>query len=199
MRRPIVVGLTGGIGSGKSTAARILRKLGADGICLDESARKLLGTAGIRQEVVREFGKGVLGNDGTIDRKKLAQVAFSSRRNIRKLEAVIHPAVIMETIRRLNRAPAGKVFVIDAPLILESGMHHLCDFLIFIDADGGTRLKRAERAHGWDAEEVRRRQRFQKPLAVKKRAADFLVTNNGGMEELKKQLREILKKVKDKR
>ena len=199
MNKPIVVGLLGGIGSGKSIAARILQELGADGICLDTAAKRLLGTAAIREKVVREFGKNVLGNGDTIDRRKLAQLVFSNKKNIKRLEAIIHPAVIMKTIEKLNRTPAGRIFVIDAPLILESGMHHLCDVLIFIDAESKTRLKRAQSAHGWNGEEVKRRQSFQKPLAVKKKAADFVVTNNGGIDGLRRQLQKIFRKVQGKK
>jgi dephospho-CoA kinase len=198
MKKPVVVGLLGGIGSGKTIAADMLREFGAEGVCLDTLAKGLLKDAGIKDRIVKAFGSDVLSATGRIDRRKLAEKAFSGRRKVKALEAIIHPAVIMKTIERLNATPAGKVFVIDAPLVLESGLHHLCDFLVFVDARKSVRLKRAQESRGWGEEEIKRRERFQKSLGAKKRAADFIVKNEGSLTALKKRMKSIYGKVKGK-
>ena len=199
MDRPVVVGLLGGIGSGKSAACLILQRLGAEGVCADGITRKLLKNDEIKNQITGAFGKGVLDGSENIDRKKLADYAFSSRNNLKKIESILHPPVIMETIEKINMTPAGKVFVIDAPLLLESGMHHLCDYLIFIDAYKENRLIRAARKSRWTYREIERRQRFQRPLATKRKAADFVISNNGNLGELKKQLQEIYRIIKRKK
>ena len=198
MDKPIIVGFLGGIGSGKSTAARIMRSLGADCVCADKMALALLEKERYKKAIIEEFGREILDGKGKIDKKKLAAMAFSTERNLKKLNSILHPPVVSGIVQRIGRTPPGRVFVIDAPLLFETGMQALCDFLFFIESKKNRRLARIANERGWSKDDIQRRQRFQMPLRRKRKVADLVISNDGDLKTFEKQVKEIYESIRKK-
>lgn len=178
MAKP-VLGLIGGIASGKSTAAGMLRNLGVEVIDADALAHEELARQDVIGTLSRWWPSAVVA--GKVDRKALAEAAFADQRSLGRLEGLLWPRVHAAIKGRIEAA-AGKASVravaVDAPLLLESGAGALCDLLIFIDAPDATRLERV-RARGWDEGELARREAMQWPIAEKRRAADHTLASDG--------------------
>ncbi|HUV38911.1 MAG TPA: dephospho-CoA kinase [Planctomycetota bacterium] len=199
MSRVVVIGLAGGIGSGKSTVAAEFARLGATVLDADAMVHALLCEKPTVRKVVKRFGRDVLDAEGRVDRKKLGAAAFASMKSIRDLEALLHP----EVIRRSKRCIAGLarrkkpgVVVIDAPLLMEAGMDRLCDEIVFVEAPKVQRLKRLKKTRGWGPEALRQREKRQKPLNVKRRNADTVVRNAGSRRTLRTQVRDVWQRVR---
>ena len=183
----LVVGLAGGIGSGKSTVASIFRKQGAQGIDADALGHSVLDLPRIRPKLVRDWGPGILRR-GRVDRAVLARLAFRSRETIARLNRRVHPEILREIRRRISRA-RGWV-VLDAALLFETGADALCDRVVYVSAPRALRARRI-RARGWGPGELRRRERVQFPAAYKKRKADYVIDNTGSKSRTEKQTRAI--------
>lgn len=185
----LTVGLTGGIGSGKSTVARMLAELGAVVIDADALARDAVavGTPGF--DAVRErFGERVLGNEGDLDRAALAAIVFADETSRRDLEAIVHPEVrrrIAETVQAY--ADTDDIVVLDSPLLIETGAHRDCSVVIVVSATTQHQIDRLV-ARGMDASDVRARLATQMPLEEKAAFADILIDNDGTLDELKAQV-----------
>ncbi len=182
----LLVGLTGGIGTGKSTVARMLAERGAVVVDADELAREAVapGTPG-HARVVERFGTSVLGPEGGIDRRALAEVVFSDPAARRDLEAIVHP----EVFRRLAEVAEGyrdtdRVVVFDAPLIVETGQARAFDVLVVVTAPEEAQIRRLAADRGMAEEEVRARLAAQLPAADKAAAADVVLDNAGSLAEL---------------
>lgn len=192
-RKPIV-GLAGGIGAGKSTVARIMGELGGWVIDADALAREALNRPEVRDRLVGWWGRGILDAEGRADRRRIAARVFEDPAERRRLEDLIHPIVSAERDREIERAQAdaeARFIVLDVPLLFEVGLEKRCDRIVFVDADEAVRLERvAER--GWDAEELRRREKNQRPLDSKRRAAHNVIVNNGSEAECYRQVRRLL-------
>lgn len=187
----LVIGVTGSMGTGKSTVARLFARRGARVINADALAHALMapGTT-VWRRLRRRFGEGILGHDGRIRPGVLAAVGFASRAAWRDLCRVIHPAVIAETRRRLaalQRRDPSAVVVLDVPLLIESGMTRLVDWLVVVAAGRRAQLARLEGR--WPAAEIRRRLRWQMPLAEKCRRADLVIDNRGSRRATAAQVR----------
>lgn len=183
-----VIGLTGNIGTGKSTVTRMLADLGATVIDADKLAHEVIapGTPGW-QQVVEAFGQEIVAADGTIDRARLAAIVFSDPAALARLEAIIHPLVIQETDRRIRAIGRG-VVVIEAIKLIESGMHRDCDALWVVTARPEQQLERLVRQRGMSAAEVQRRMAAQPPQAEKIALADVVIDNSGTPEETRAQV-----------
>lgn len=144
--RAIRVGLSGGIGTGKTTIARAWGEAGAHVASADEVARQVvaLGTPGLAAITAR-FGPGVLNEDGTLNRSRLAELAFGSEENRRDLEAITHPLIAARVAAMANRTPRTGVFVYDVPLLVEGGLAGNFDCVVMVNADMESRLQRLER------------------------------------------------------
>jgi dephospho-CoA kinase len=189
----LLVGLTGGIGSGKSTAARMLRDRGAVVFDADVLAREAVapGTEGHRA-VVERFGADVLAPGGELDREALAAVVFADPAARRDLEAIVHPEV-----RRLFAEGSeayqetDRVVVLSAPLLVETGMHSAFDVLVVVTVPESVQVERLMRDRGMSEEEIRSRMQAQAPLEDKAAAADILLDNQGSPEDLERQVERI--------
>jgi dephospho-CoA kinase len=183
-----VIGLTGNIGTGKSTVTRMLADLGATVIDADTLAHKVIapGTPGW-QQVVDAFGPEVVAADGTIDRARLAAIVFSDPAALARLEAIIHPLVIQEADRRIRALGRG-VVVIEAIKLIESGMYRDCDALWVVTARPEQQLERLVRERGMSAAEVQRRMAAQPPQSEKVALADVVIDNSGTPEETRAQV-----------
>src|SRR5215467_13133947 len=185
----LLVGLTGGIGSGKSTVARLLQERGAVVLDADEFARAAVvsGSPGLRS-VVERFGPEILTPDGELDRPKLASIVFADPAALADLEAIVHPEVrrmIADGIQ--ENLDADRVVVLVNPLLIEMGTHRDCDVVVVVSASPETQVARSV-ARGMDDADVRSRLDAQLPLDSRARAADVLLDNEGTREELEAEV-----------
>jgi dephospho-CoA kinase len=183
----LVVGLAGGVGSGKSTVAAIFIKQGARGIDADALGHRVLDLPAVRAGLVRDWGEEIL-RDGRVDRAALARLAFRSRKSVARLNRRVHPEILKEIRRRIEKA-RGWV-VLDAALLYETGADALCDRVVFVSAPRAIRVRRV-RSRGWGSGELRRRERFQFPVVYKKKKADYVIDNAGPTSRTVEQTRKI--------
>jgi dephospho-CoA kinase len=189
----LVVGLSGGIGTGKSEALRAFRGLGAATLCLDEVAHSVLAKGGPAYAAVRRaFGRDVLGADGEIDRRALGRAVFAAPRLRWRLERLTHPAILARMRRRVRAHKRG-LLVVDAPLLFEGGLEKEFDLTAVVTASRLNRGRRLSRRDGLPRRELRRRMAAQLPLAQKARRADVVISNDGSLGELRRKVREYHK------
>lgn len=195
----LVLGLTGGIASGKSTVSRILARLGAEIIDLDELVHELERPGSqCFEQIVNAFGRQFLKPDGSLDRRKLGRVVFGNLQALARLNAIVHPAVIdlvkekIEARRRSANPP--QVLVIDAPLLIEAGMVPLVDTVWVVKVDESTQMERLIARDHLSLTEALNRIRAQMPLEEKIKYADVIIDNSGSMEDTERQVRENLAK-----
>jgi len=190
----ITVGLTGGIGSGKSAVSRLLAELGAVVIDADLVAREVVepGTPALA-EIVEAFGPKVLRPDGTLDRSALGARVFAAADDLARLNAIVHPRVGERTSALLAEAEASgaEVVVHDVPLLVENGLHKMYDVVVVVAADPATQLDRLVRLRGMTKEEAEQRIAAQAPLADKLAVATHVVHNDGPFEELAPQVERL--------
>ena len=197
-----VIGILGGMCSGKSTAAKELGKLGCAVIDADEIAHKLLDDKTIKAKIMHLFGREIQDAEGKINRAALANVVFSDPAKVSKLTDVLHPKVLAqveELINQFNSQSDVKAIVLDMPLLMEVGWEKRCDHLIFIDCDPKKRLERARKTGFFDAETLKIRENLQISLDKKKRIADNIVDNNSDLSGLSKQIACIFSSIMDNR
>lgn len=184
-QRPPVIGLAGGIGSGKSTVAKLLGDLGCVVCDSDALARQALRDPQIKSTIVQWWGRKVLDGEGEIDRTAVAHIVFADPDQRKRLEQLTHPWIEARRKAMFDHAPPGTpVLVIDAPLLFEAGLDRLCDAIIFVDTPRNVRLDRVQATRGWDTSELAKRELSQLPLDGKQRRADHVVSNSGDLTNL---------------
>ena len=193
-RKFLLVGLTGGIATGKSTVSEIFRHLGCVVIDADVLAREVVAPGEpAYAAIVAEFGPGVLQGDGTLDRKKLGAIVFADPERRGRLEAITHPRIRERFAIRLEelveREFAG-IVLFDAPVMIESGNYRNMDRLVVVITDAATQRARALERDG-DREDLERRIASQMPLTEKARLADYVVDNSGGREATIAEVRRV--------
>ena len=191
--RKLRIGLAGGIGAGKSLVASMLRDLGAGVINSDALAQEELDSPEVVEAVRAEWGNEAITPDGKVDRVVLRSV-FDDPPQRRRLEALIHPRVARRRealLARFDADPSITAVVLDTPLLFEAGLAEACDTVIFVDADESTRLRRVSESRRWSETELKRREKSQDPLDVKKQKADKTVSNISTVDELHRQVEEI--------
>ena len=191
----VVVGVTGGPASGKSTVARLFKACGAQVIDADRLARRVIArdTPGWR-EVIAAFGHNVLNVDRTVNRARLAGIVFRNRRKRQQLEAIIHPKVRRAFDRRmaqLARHDPHAVVIYDVPLLIETGLHRLVDRVIVVTADRATQLRRLTLRDGLTQAESARRLKAQMPLARKRRYADRVLDSTAPLDRLRRTVQRL--------
>ncbi len=186
-----VIGLTGNIGTGKSTVLAMLGELGAHVIDADAVTRQVMRRGQPAFDaIVREFGPEVVGPDGELDRSALARRVFSDQDALRRLEEIVHPATIARVREEITRATAP-VVVVEAIKLLEAGMvRELCDAVWVVDAPEEVCVARLAAGRGISPEEARRRLAAQTPQAEKRSAADVIIDNAGDLAETRRQVLE---------
>ena len=193
------IGLTGGIGTGKSTASKILEKLGAYIFDADKEAKKVLLTnETIKSELISEFGTDIMTGDGNVDNNKLARVAFQDQDHQLTLNTIVHPYVFKEIDKNFDRELDGEkhdIFVVDAALIYESGADTHMDYVIVITALIKTRMERALARETLSREEILKRMDLQWSEEEKIALADFVIHNDGPEKELIKNITDIYKEL----
>jgi dephospho-CoA kinase len=200
----LIIGVTGSIGTGKTTVARMFRRMGAVVIDADEIAHRVMEPGKPAwKKIVSYFGKKILRRDGYIDRKALGEVVFPDRRKLNKLCGILHPEVYRQmraAVSRIKRADASAIVVLDVPLLLESnglwphGGKHI-DKLVVVTASRKVQLERACKKFNLKRSAIIGRIRMQMPLKDKVKAADHVIDNGDGLISTEKQVRAIWKKL----
>ncbi len=194
-RRMIIVGITGGIGTGKGLATEFFRNRGAAIIDADEIARELMQPGSrVFAEIVAEFGPCILQEDGSLDRRKLARRVFGDSRLVRKLNAITHPPIkdeIGRRIEKLRRERGVSVAFLVAPLLLEAGLGGTVDHVMVMRAEEEQRVRRVMARDRVSEEEVRQRMAAQMPVAEQVGRADWVVDTSGSREEVYRRLNTI--------
>jgi dephospho-CoA kinase len=191
----LLVGLTGGIATGKSTVSNLFRDLGCVVIDADLLAREVVEPdEPAYRAIVAEFGPGVLHADGTLDRKKLGAIVFAEPARRARLEAMTHPEIRARLARRLAELTERQfhgIVIFDAPVIVESGNHRTVDRLIVVTTDEATQSARLRARDGMSGDEATRRIESQIPLEKKAKLADFVIDNSGPPAATAAQVRRV--------
>jgi len=198
--KAIVIGITGGIGSGKSTVSEMFEELGAKIVDADRLIHDLLDRPAIVGKISAAFGTAVLGQNGRLNRKALAEAVFAGDNPVAKLNVILHPPVIREikrAVSKLRNGPDGDALVIDAALLMESGLDKLCDILLFVRAPFQLRAARTRRNRNMNAAEIRRREKYQLPLKAKEQKADYVINNVHSRRRTLAQVRRIRHRLYD--
>lgn len=196
--RMLRIGLTGGIGSGKSTVAAIFAKQGIRVIDADQIARDIVAPGSpALAELVEVFGADILHPGGELNRQELANRAFASEATTQALNTITHPRIETETQRQfaLAEAEGDKVLVYDMPLLIERGLDEEMDMVIVVDAEVEERVRRLVEYRGLDEADVRRRISLQADDETRRAAADVVLDNNGTADELSQQVFELLRQL----
>ncbi|NLM43117.1 MAG: dephospho-CoA kinase [Clostridiales bacterium] len=194
----MVIGLTGGIASGKSTVSSILKKLGAYIIDVDKVGRDVVEKGEkAYNEIVCFFGKKILQHDDQINRKVLGNIVFSDSKQLQKLNSITHPHIIERVKEIISKCKTdGKnVIVVDAAILIEMGLHSLCDTVWLISVDKETQLKRLMERDNYTYEEAMNRIMAQTSDKKKSVYADVVIDNTGTLEELENKVLELWNKI----
>ncbi|MFH1904090.1 MAG: dephospho-CoA kinase [bacterium] len=199
----MVVGLTGGIASGKDTVAVMFADLGAEIIDADKIANDLINARidkdNISAKIVGFFGKDILNNSGRIDKKMLADIVFKDRKKLESLNRITHPEIIKIIKEKIAlatpRNDEGSVIIINAPLIVEAEATSLVDKLIVVSVGMENQIARLRARSSLTREEACRRINAQLSIKEKERFSDFIIDNNNGLEETEKQVKKIWKEL----
>ncbi len=196
MTKP-VIGLVGGMGSGKSLVAEVLAASGGKIVSGDLLGHEALRQPGIQAQVVQRWGTGVLDANGAVDRRRVGPIVFADPKQRQALESLVFPWIgrrIQEEIESGQQDPKVAFLILDAAIMLETGWSDVCDRLIFVDAPREARLRRLAQQRGWTAEEVDAREKAQMPLTEKKQRADIVLENSGSSEQLQRQVHDLLER-----
>lgn len=192
------VGLTGGMGTGKSTVANILRELGYPVIDADALAHKSLEKSSeCYEQVVKLFGTQILDNEKNIDRKELGKIVFSNKRDLTKLENIIHPFVQKKAAeaRREYEAHGMKIAFYDVPLLFEKELQNNFDKVVLVYAPQDMQKERISARDKLELSEIDKRIAAQIPIEEKRELADFVINNIASIADLKKEIHNVLKQL----
>ena len=196
----LIVGLTGGVASGKTAVSQILREEGAYLIDADWIARELVQPhMAAWNELIRVFGKEILQGDGSIHRKRLAAKVFSDPEQRNLLNQILHPRIKAEMDRRvkeIGRRDPDAIVVIDAALLIELKNHREMDKVIVVTSTEKQQIERLKKRDGVEQEEAQKILSSQMPLEEKLKVADFVIRNEGSFEETKKRVKEVFEELK---
>jgi dephospho-CoA kinase len=196
---PRIIGLTGGIASGKSLVSRTLKGLGMTMIDADDISHEILAhDTAIKQEVVQTFGKEVLNEEGEIDRGKLGSIVFFQKPELRKdLEAILHPSIREKMWKRARESRSNDV-VLDIPLLIETGAHERVDLVVVVYATRELQIQRLMARDGISRQEAMGRIDTQLPLEEKVSAAHYIINNTGSVEETEEQTTRFYQEIREK-
>jgi dephospho-CoA kinase len=193
-----VIGIVGGIGSGKSFVANLFGELGCRVISSDEQVATAYRDPEVLATLRDWWGDDVVAADGTINRRAIAQRVFNDPQQLRRLEQLIHPMVHAARERAMSAAaddPKVKAFVWDTPLLLEAGLKDQCDAVVFVDAPLEQRQARVAQNRGWEAAELARRENSQWPLDRKRKISDYVVSNTADAGFARGQVQDVLSRI----
>ncbi len=193
-----MLGVTGGVGAGKSTVAKLMGELGAGVISSDQLGHLEINSAQVKETLQLWWGAGILAADGDVDRGKVASIVFGDSSQRHRLEAMLHPRIAIrraDMMAEFERQPLIKMVLLDSPLLYEADLDLVCDAVIFVDAEFELRNQRSEKARNWPEGELARREKTQQPLDMKRARADHICENNSTLADLRKRIEQIVSAV----
>ena len=194
-KKKIILGLTGSFGSGKTTVAKILSSYGARIIDADRIAHEVIKPHSLAyKKIVAKFGSSILRKNKTVDRYKLARIVFDNKKLLKILNKIIHPVVTRIIKDRIRKVPA-KVIVLDVPLLIESRLEKLADKLIVVKITRHKQIERILKKTSLCKTDILKRIRHQLPLPLKARLADFVIDNSGTINETRKQVEGVIRRI----
>jgi dephospho-CoA kinase len=194
-----IIGVVGGIGSGKSFVAELFGQEG----CLVIQSDKLVDDAynypEVREDLESWWGPSVFASDGSVSRRAIGSIVFSDSSARARLEGLLHP-IVARRRDELMAAAADKpeivAFVWDSPLLMETGLHHKCDAVAFVEAPLALRLDRVSRSRGWDEAELARREKLQWPLDKKREISEYTIDNTADADYARGQVKVVLSRIR---
>lgn len=194
-----IIGIAGGIGSGKSLVARLFGEMGCVVIDSDEQVRRAYEDPRVKQALRAWWGDDPFLPGGEINKRRIGELVFAQPDQRRRLESLLHPIVAERREAQMRAAaddPQVLAYVWDTPLLFETGLHARCDAVVFIDAPFDVRLERVQRTRGWDEAELTRRQNLQWPLDKKGEISDYVIRNTtADVTVVREQVREALSRI----
>jgi dephospho-CoA kinase len=193
-----VIGIAGGIGSGKSFVADLFAELGCLVIRSDEQVGEVYRDPAVKQILRGWWGDAVLKHDGDVDRRLIAAKIFKDPQERRRLEQLVHPLVNQVREKVMAAAahdPKVVAYVWDTPLLFETGLNRQCDVVVFVESSNEQRLQRVREHRGWDAAELARREISQWPLDRKRQISDYVVSNTADAGFAREQVRDVLSRI----
>jgi dephospho-CoA kinase len=193
-----IIGIAGGIGSGKSFIAHLFAREGCLVLNADDQVRALYADPAIKNTLRTWWGHGVFNSQGDVDRSAIAHIIFADPEQKKRLESLLHPQVDQLRIAAMQAAaddPQVLAYVWDIPLLFEVGLHARCDAIVFVDAPPAQRLQRVLQTRGWDEIELGRREKLQLPLDNKRRMSNYILQNTADVGFAQRQVREVLSEV----
>lgn len=186
-----IIGITGGIGSGKTEVAKIFKKLGAKIISGDEIGKKVVEkNRSVLKKLVRIFGEEILNRNKKLNRRKLGKIAFSSIENRDKLNTIVHPYLLSNLKKQIrgHRKKGPGIVILDAALIIEWGLQKELDYLILVESNLNNRLKRLKHNLGYTQREALNRIKAQINQKTRRRYADYIIRNDKDLKELREKV-----------
>jgi dephospho-CoA kinase len=196
----LIVGLTGGIATGKSTVARMFESDGGYVIDIDMISREVVGPGKPGwQEVVNFFGRGVLNKDRTLNRKKLGDIVFSNSEKRKKLEEILHPKIYEEKVcktREIFKKDTRAIVIVDTPLLIEVNRHKTVDKVVLVYVSPRVQIERLMKREGLSLKDARKRISSQMPINNKVKHAHYVINNEGTLESTQEAVKEVFRKLK---
>lgn len=192
------MGLAGGIGSGKTTVARILGELGAGVIEADTLSHQEINSRDVKEILRHWWGSSIFAEDGKVDRQRVAAIVFRDPAQRHRLEALLHPRLDIrrsDLMAEFESQPRTRIIVLDSPLLYETDQDLMCDAVIFVDSRLEYRKERSEKSRSWSEEELRQREKSQLSLDIKRTRADYICDNNSTLAALREQVERIFAQI----
>lgn len=194
-KNKFILGITGCIGSGKSTVAAMFKTKDALLIDADKLAQQLFSVGSSTYKKIKKiFGEGILKKNNCIDRASLGKIVFSNKACLIKLNSIVHPVVISQIKKRIKDTNK-KIIILDAPLIIEAGLKNFVDKLVVVKARKNQQILRKQKISGLSKTDITKRMKFQISPDEKSRFADFIIDNSGTIDKTKKQVMQIRRRV----
>ena len=197
-----MVGLIGGVGSGKSSVARRLQAISHRPVAVidaDQLGHQVLHLPTVKERILQRFGPTVFNSQGDISRSSLGRLVFGADATAmparRDLEAIVHPEIrtlAEQSIRELRQQGPVELILLDAAILLEAGWNDACDLVVFVDAPEADRIARVQAGRGWSAAELAKREASQWPLPRKRAAADAVIDNSNSVDDAARQLEQVI-------
>lgn len=193
-----VIGIVGGVGSGKSTATEAFVDLGCQAIIGDRLGHEVLDLPETKQAIRRRWGGRFFSADGKVDRRALGQAVFSDLEQMQQLNAITEPKIrqrIAEEVDRIRNEGFARAIALDAAILFEAGWDSMCDYTVFVDAPEPLRAERVQTHRGWDLDELRRREKSQLKLDSKKSRCYAILDNSSDVSCLRDQVRHLMDRI----
>lgn len=191
----MIVGLTGGIGTGKSTVSKLFKENGADIYDADIIAKEIMEELETIEEIEKEFGSSILDKNQRLDRQKLKEIVFKNKEKLEILNKIVHPKVIKRFENIKSNIKKEEIAIFDIPLLFEAKMENLCDLIVVVDIDREKQIERIIERDGIEEELAEKIIDSQMSSETKRKKADIVIENNGTLIDLEKKVFEIYRKI----